>query len=165
LNSNLSPKLEDIFNLNHMWSNFVTTSWFLAYLVFSVPSGKLIEKIGYKRTMVTSLFIMVIERCCSSRRRRWSLPVLSDRQLCAGHGRLRFADSAIPTSRFWTGEHRSGSSDAGAGLQPPWFRSGAAGGGLLYLTDTRSPTRRDCAHCARALHRHRWGVVRGLALR
>ena len=60
LNSNLSPKLEDIFNLNHMWSNFVTTSWFLAYLVFSVPSGKLIEMIGYKRTMVTSLFIMVI---------------------------------------------------------------------------------------------------------
>jgi FHS family L-fucose permease-like MFS transporter len=60
LNSNLAPKLEDIFNLNHMWSNFVTTSWFLAYLFFSVPSGKLIEKIGYKRTMVTSLFIMVI---------------------------------------------------------------------------------------------------------
>jgi FHS family L-fucose permease-like MFS transporter len=43
-----------------MWSNFVTTSWFLAYLFFSVPSGKLIEWIGYKRTMVTSLFIMVI---------------------------------------------------------------------------------------------------------
>jgi FHS family L-fucose permease-like MFS transporter len=60
LNSNLSPKLEDIFNLNHMWSNFVTTSWFLAYLVFSVPAAKLIEKIGYKRTMVTSLFIMVV---------------------------------------------------------------------------------------------------------
>ena len=60
LNSNLAPKLEDIFNLNHMWSNFVTTSWFLAYLVFSVPSGRLIEMIGYKRTMVTSLFIMVI---------------------------------------------------------------------------------------------------------
>ena len=60
LNSNLAPKLEEIFNLNHMWSNFVTTSWFLAYLVFSVPSGKLIEMIGYKRTMVTSLFIMVI---------------------------------------------------------------------------------------------------------
>src|SRR5271157_162598 len=60
LNSNLAPKLEEIFNLNHMWSNFVTTSWFLAYLVFSVPSGKLIEKIGYKRSMVTSLFIMVV---------------------------------------------------------------------------------------------------------
>ncbi|MGA3263446.1 MAG: sugar MFS transporter [Terracidiphilus sp.] len=60
LNSNLAPKLEEIFNLNHMWSNFVTTSWFLAYLVFSVPSGKLIEMIGYKRSMVTSLFIMVV---------------------------------------------------------------------------------------------------------
>jgi len=36
-----------------MWSNFVTTSWFLSLPVFSVPSGKLIEKIGYKRTMVT----------------------------------------------------------------------------------------------------------------
>ena len=60
LNSNLAPKLQDIFHLNYMWSNFVTTAWFLAYLVFSVPSGKLIEKIGYKRSMVTSLFIMVV---------------------------------------------------------------------------------------------------------
>jgi len=60
LNSNLAPKLQDIFQLNYMWSNFVTTAWFLAYLIFSVPSGKLIEKIGYKSSMVTSLFIMVV---------------------------------------------------------------------------------------------------------
>jgi FHS family L-fucose permease-like MFS transporter len=60
LNSNLAPKLEEIFNLNHAWSNLVTSSWFFAYLVFSVPSAKLIEMVGYKRTMVTSLFIMVI---------------------------------------------------------------------------------------------------------
>ncbi len=59
LNSNLSPKLQDIFNLNHAWSNTVTTSWFLAYLIFSVPSAKVIEMVGYKRTMVISLFIMV----------------------------------------------------------------------------------------------------------
>jgi FHS family L-fucose permease-like MFS transporter len=59
LNSNLSPKLQDIFSLNHAMSNLVTTAWFFAYLVFSVPSAKLIEKVGYKRTMVTSLFIMV----------------------------------------------------------------------------------------------------------
>jgi len=37
LNSNLSKELEDIFQLNHAWSNLVTTSWFFAYLVFSVP--------------------------------------------------------------------------------------------------------------------------------
>jgi len=60
LNSNLSPKLEDIFNLNHAWSNLVATSWFFAYLVFSVPSSKVIEMVGYKRTMVISLFIMVV---------------------------------------------------------------------------------------------------------
>jgi FHS family L-fucose permease-like MFS transporter len=60
LNSNLSPKLEDIFNLNHAWSNLVATSWFFAYLVFSVPSAKVIEAVGYKRTMVISLFVMVV---------------------------------------------------------------------------------------------------------
>jgi len=59
LNSNLSKELEDIFQLNHAWSNLVTTAWFFAYLVFSVPSGKLIEAVGYKRTMVISLFVMV----------------------------------------------------------------------------------------------------------
>lgn len=59
LNSNLSKELEDIFQLNHAWSNLVTTAWFFAYLIFSVPSGKLIEAVGYKRTMVISLFTMV----------------------------------------------------------------------------------------------------------
>ena len=59
LNSNLSKELEDIFQLNHAWSNLVTTAWFFAYLVFSVPSAKVIEAVGYKRTMVISLFVMV----------------------------------------------------------------------------------------------------------
>src|ERR1700689_4937984 len=60
LNSNLSPKLEDIFNLSHAWSNLVTSAWFFAYLLFSVPASKVIEKVGYKRTMVISLFVMVV---------------------------------------------------------------------------------------------------------
>jgi FHS family L-fucose permease-like MFS transporter len=60
LNSNLSPKLEDIFNLSHAWSNLVTSAWFFAYLVFSVPAAKVIEHVGYKRTMVISLFVMVV---------------------------------------------------------------------------------------------------------
>jgi len=60
LNSNLSPKLEDIFHLTHAWSNLVTSSWFFAYLLFSVPAAKVIEKVGYKRTMVISLFVMVV---------------------------------------------------------------------------------------------------------
>jgi len=36
------------------------SAFFLAYLVFSAPTSKLIETIGYKRTMVVSLFIQVI---------------------------------------------------------------------------------------------------------
>jgi FHS family L-fucose permease-like MFS transporter len=59
LNSNLSKELEDIFQLNHAWSNLVTTAWFFAYLVFSVPAAKVIEAVGYKRTMIISLFVMV----------------------------------------------------------------------------------------------------------
>ncbi len=59
LNSNLSPKLEQIFHLSHAWSNLVTSSWFFAYLIFAVPSAKVIEKVGYKKTMVISLFVMV----------------------------------------------------------------------------------------------------------
>ena len=59
LNNQLVHKLEDIFQLNHFYGMLATSAWFFAYLVFSVPSAKLIEKVGYKRTMVISLFIMV----------------------------------------------------------------------------------------------------------
>lgn len=60
LNNQLVNKLKEIFNLPHGPAMLATAAWFFAYLVFSVPSGKLIEKVGYKRTMVISLFIMVI---------------------------------------------------------------------------------------------------------
>jgi FHS family L-fucose permease-like MFS transporter len=59
LNNQLVAKLEEIFKLTHGPAMLATAAWFLAYLVFSVPSGKLIEMVGYKRTMVISLFIMV----------------------------------------------------------------------------------------------------------
>ena len=59
LNNTLVKKLEDIFQLAHAPAMLATAAWFFAYLVFSVPSAKLIEKIGYKRTMVFSLFVMV----------------------------------------------------------------------------------------------------------
>jgi FHS family L-fucose permease-like MFS transporter len=59
LNNTLVAKLEDVFKLTHGPAMLATAAWFFAYLVFSVPSAKLIEKVGYKRTMVISLFIMV----------------------------------------------------------------------------------------------------------
>jgi FHS family L-fucose permease-like MFS transporter len=60
LNSNLMPQLKSIFDLSYGPAMLATTAWFFAYLVFSVPSAKLIEMVGYKRTMVISLFIMVV---------------------------------------------------------------------------------------------------------
>ena len=60
LNNQLVGKLKEIFDLPYGPSMLATSAWFFAYLVFSVPSGKLIEKVGYKSTMVISLFIMVV---------------------------------------------------------------------------------------------------------
>ena len=60
LNSNLMPHLKSIFDLSYGPAMLATAAWFFAYLVFSVPSAKLIEAVGYKRTMVISLFIMVV---------------------------------------------------------------------------------------------------------
>ena len=60
LNNQLVNKLEEVFKLTHGPAMLATAAWFFAYLVFSVPSAKLIEKVGYKRTMVISLFIMVV---------------------------------------------------------------------------------------------------------
>jgi len=60
LNNTLVAKLESVFTLTHGPAELATTAWFFAYLVFSVPAAKVIEKVGYKRTMVISLFVMVI---------------------------------------------------------------------------------------------------------
>ena len=60
LNSNLMPQLKSIFNLSYGPAMAATVAWFFAYLVFSVPSAKLIEAVGYKRTMVISLFVMTV---------------------------------------------------------------------------------------------------------
>jgi FHS family L-fucose permease-like MFS transporter len=60
LNMALVPHLRSIFNLDYAWAMLAESAFFLAYFVFSSPSSKLIETIGYKRTMVVSLFIQVV---------------------------------------------------------------------------------------------------------
>ncbi len=59
LNNTLVAKLESVFNLSHGPAMLATAAWFFAYLVFSVPAAKVIGAVGYKRTMVISLFVMV----------------------------------------------------------------------------------------------------------
>jgi fucose permease len=57
LNMSLVPHLRSIFDLSQGWAMLANTAFFLAYFVFASPTSKLIESIGYKRTMVISLFI------------------------------------------------------------------------------------------------------------
>jgi len=60
LNMALVPHLKKIFTLPYAWAMLVESAFFLAYFVFSAPTSKLIETIGYKKTMVVSLFIQVV---------------------------------------------------------------------------------------------------------
>jgi FHS family L-fucose permease-like MFS transporter len=60
LNMALVPHMRHIFDLPYGWAMLAESAFFLAYFVFSSPTSKLIEFIGYKRTMVVSLFIQVV---------------------------------------------------------------------------------------------------------
>jgi FHS family L-fucose permease-like MFS transporter len=60
LNMALVPHLRNIFTLPYGLAMLAESAFFLAYFVFSSPSSKLIEVIGYKQTMVVSLFIQVV---------------------------------------------------------------------------------------------------------
>ena len=58
LNDILVPHLKSIFDLNYAEVMLIQFSFFSAYFIFSLPSGKLIDKIGYKRAMVIGLLTM-----------------------------------------------------------------------------------------------------------
>jgi len=60
LNMALVPHLRSIFDLPYAWAMLAESAFFLAYFVFASPTSKLIESVGYKKTMVVSLFIQVI---------------------------------------------------------------------------------------------------------
>jgi MFS transporter, FHS family, L-fucose permease len=58
LNDILVPHLKEIFDLNYAKAALVQFAFFFTYFVFALPSGKVVEWIGYKRTMVAGLFVM-----------------------------------------------------------------------------------------------------------
>lgn len=58
LNDILIPHLKSIFDLNYFEVMFVQFCFFLAYALFSIPAGIIIERVGYKKSMVAGLFIM-----------------------------------------------------------------------------------------------------------
>jgi len=58
LNDILVPHLKSVFDLNYTKVMLIQFAFFSAYFVFSIPSAKVIDAIGYKRTMVLGLFTM-----------------------------------------------------------------------------------------------------------
>ena len=58
INGTLLPHLRSVFDLNYTQTTLIESVWFIAYFVASIPSAKLIERIGYQKSMVTGLMIM-----------------------------------------------------------------------------------------------------------
>jgi FHS family L-fucose permease-like MFS transporter len=58
LNDILVPHLKSIFDLSYAQVMLIQFSFFSAYFVFAIPSGKLVEWIGYKRSIVVGLLTM-----------------------------------------------------------------------------------------------------------
>src|SRR5579871_1306350 len=52
------PHLKSIFDLNYTKAMLIQFAFFSSYFVFSLPSGKLIDAIGYKKAMVAGLLVM-----------------------------------------------------------------------------------------------------------
>jgi FHS family L-fucose permease-like MFS transporter len=58
LNDVISPHLKSIFGLNYTQTQLIPFFFFSSYFVFSYPGGALVDKFGYKKTMVIGLFVM-----------------------------------------------------------------------------------------------------------
>jgi FHS family L-fucose permease-like MFS transporter len=58
INNTLLPHLRSVFELSYTQTTLIESVWFVAYFVASIPSAKLIERIGYQKAMVVGLAIM-----------------------------------------------------------------------------------------------------------
>jgi FHS family L-fucose permease-like MFS transporter len=58
LNDILVPHLKSVFDLTYTKVMLIQFAFFAAYFIFSIPSAKVIDAIGYKKTMVVGLLTM-----------------------------------------------------------------------------------------------------------
>src|ERR1700728_5406571 len=58
LNDILVPHLKSIFDLNYTKVMLIQFAFFGAYFIFSIPSAKIIDWLGYQRSMVLGLLTM-----------------------------------------------------------------------------------------------------------
>lgn len=57
LNDILIPHLKAVFTLNYAQSMLIQFCFFAAYFIMSLPAGSIIERIGYKRGIITGLAV------------------------------------------------------------------------------------------------------------
>ena len=56
----LIPRLKDVFELSYFQAGLVQFAFFIAYLLFSVPAGWLLSKIGYQKGVILGLAVMAL---------------------------------------------------------------------------------------------------------
>ena len=58
INNTLLPHLRSVFDLNYTETTLIESVWFIAYFFASIPSARLIERVGYQKSMVIGLGMM-----------------------------------------------------------------------------------------------------------
>jgi FHS family L-fucose permease-like MFS transporter len=56
----LTAPIKEIFGLSEFGAQLLSSAFFLAYPIMSIPTGKIIDRIGYKWTVVAGLFLMAL---------------------------------------------------------------------------------------------------------
>jgi FHS family L-fucose permease-like MFS transporter len=80
LNDILVPHLKAVFSLNYARSLLVQFVFYLAYLLMAIPAAKVLERIGYKASVVFGLLGMALSAAAF-------VPAASRRQSVCGRDR------------------------------------------------------------------------------
>jgi hypothetical protein len=70
LNDILIPRFKNAFALSDFQSSFIQVAFFSGYGLAALPAGRLMERIGYKRGILTGLALCAAEACYSCPRRQ-----------------------------------------------------------------------------------------------
>src|SRR3989442_5644748 len=60
LNDILIPHLKKAFGLSDFQSSFIQVAFFGGYFLAAFPAGRVMERIGYKKRILTGLFLCVV---------------------------------------------------------------------------------------------------------
>jgi MFS transporter, FHS family, L-fucose permease len=60
LNTFLAPLVQAAFDTDNFQANLINAAFFVAYLLFATPTARLINAVGYKRTMIFALITMAV---------------------------------------------------------------------------------------------------------